>query len=837
MLLRTGQLTREETGAPCAGAEMKKYGYAGLFTVSLATLMHEILLTRIFSVTMWYHFAFMAISLAMFGMSAGAVWVYLFSNNPTPNGAKLQCARSSLLFGISAVISLMIHCASPFLPGPSLLAMAIVALTYVVFAVPFFFSGVSVCLALTRFPGQVSKLYAADLAGAASGCVLLVYTLRITDAPTAVALVALLASISAAWFAADGGSKSLCSIAIVFGLVFAAFVAANTVLARNQRSLLRLMWVKGGQELRPLYEHWNSFSRIAVTGDPNSLESPLTEGVSRNYPPDRRVRELFLTIDASAETTLTAFDGDFEPLEYLKYDVKNLVHYLRPDSKVLVVGAGGGRDVLAALAFGQKSVRAVEINEDILDTVNKRFGAFTGHLDRNPKVTFVNDEARSYIARLNERFDIIQISFIDTWAATAAGAFTLTENSLYTLEAWKLLLERLTSGGVLSVSRWYSPHLPGEAYRLISLAAAAMKEEGAGDPRQHIVLVRNVLRQTSGLEFDTAGTLLLSRSPFSETDLNRIEEIAKKMQFEVIVTPRFALNSIFLALASGRGPDRSTADFPLNLSPPTDDSPFFFNMLRFRDTFNLRRWSEGNLTRSSYAVLILGTLLIIVAALSLLVIVVPLAVSTREGTLRGAAAHLIFFAAIGLGFMLVEVSQMQRLIVFLGHPTYALSVVLFALLVSSGLGSYSTERVGKATSHSSGVARLLLLLVLLSAFGIITPYLIKAFEGSTITTRILAAVGILFPIGLGMGMAFPLGLKLASSQSNSLTPWLWGINGATSVFASVVAVAIALDAGISASFWVGVGCYLIAFGVFIRTSRARVSRPAASSGTNIVRSY
>jgi hypothetical protein len=794
---------------------VNRYGYAGLFMVSLSTLMYEILLTRIFSVTMWYHFAFMAISLAMFGMTVGAIWVYLFLNDCSSARAKLECARSSLLFAVSAVVSIMIHCVSPFLPGPSFVAAATMALTYVVFSVPFIFSGICVCLALTKFPEQVSKLYSADLAGAASGCVLLIYILKITDAPTALAFVALLASIGAASFAADGGFKGLRHLAVISVVVFATFGAGNSVLVRGQESLLRLRWVKGGEpEARPIYERWNSFSRIAVTGDPNRLENPRSEGVSPTYPGDRKVRELYLTIDASAETTLTAFDGDFNPLEYLKYDVKNIVHYIRPNSNVLVIGAGGGRDVLAALAFGQRSVRAVEINEDIINAVNGRFGEFTGHLDRNPKVTFVNDEARSYVARQSERFDIIQISFIDTFAATAAGAFTLTENSLYTLEAWKLFLARLSPGGVLSVSRWYSSHLPVQAYRLISLAAAAVKQEGVENPRDHIVLVRNVLKPASGPEYWTAGTALVSKLPFSKVDLDSIEEIAKKMHFEIVLSPRSALNSTFSTLASGKDPDRLIANFARNLAPPSDDSPFFFNDLRFRDSFNPQRWYQQDTPPGSNAVIILGTLLVIVTALSILAIAVPLLLTTRKGALQGATRHLIFFAAIGLGFMLVEVSQTQRLIVFLGHPTYALSVVLFALLLSSGLGSYSTQRVCSSALRPSGIARLLLLVVVLSVFGIITPYALKALQGFPTTLRILAAVGALFPIGLTMGMAFPLGLKLASSQSSSLTPWLWAINGATSVLASVLAVAIALGAGISAAFWAGVCCYFIAFSAF-----------------------
>ncbi len=793
---------------------MKKQTYVGVFLVTLATLMYEILLTRIFSVTMWYHFAFMAVSLAMFGMTVGALWVYWHPQDYAADRPERQMAFSSLLFGIFAVVSFLTHWSTPFIPDTSMLGILSMGVTYVVMSVPFLFSGICVCLALTRYPREVSKLYAADLAGAASGCVLLIYTLKLTDGPTAVVVVGCLACTAAALFAAGGNSRKLRQAAILFGLLFAIFAVFNTVLVHKQSSLLRLRWTKGETEPRPLFEKWNSFSRIAVTGDMSRPQSPLTEGISSIYPADHRVRELYLTIDAGAETTLTAFDGKFEQVEHLKYDVKNFAHYFRPNSDLLVVGAGGGRDILAALAFGQKSVRAVEINEDILNALTGRFGRFTGHLDRNPRVTFVNDEARSYITRLKERFDIIQVSFVDTWAATAAGALTLSEDSLYTVEAWNLFLERLTPHGVLSFSRWYFPGLPAEAYRLTSLASAALKRRGVANPREHIVLVRNLPGESSRRALAGAGTILVSKEPLSAKELDLIEEVARRMRFEIVLSPRFALDPTYSTLASGRDPEGFVERIPFNLSPPTDDRPFFFNLLRFRDIWRAGPWIGVVAGFNASRVYLPGALLIIVISLTLLVVVVPLILTSRREILNGAAPHFLFFAAIGLGFMLIEVSQMQRLIIFLGHPTYALSVVLFVLLVSSGLGSFLTRRVGDLAAPGSGTRRLLLLLVVLIFFGILTPRTIDAFRSSTTPLRIGVAGGMLFPLGVFMGMAFPLGFKLTSRESPDLTPWLWGINGATSTCASVLAFAIALSAGISAAFWTGVCCYGVAAGSF-----------------------
>jgi hypothetical protein len=696
--------------------------------------------------------------------------------------------------------------------------------TYVMISLPFVFSGISVSLVLTRFPRQVSKLYAADLIGAATGCVLLVYLLGLTDGPSAVVVVAFLACVAAVCFGATGASSRLRYVAAGFGLLLVVFAYVNTMLGREQRAWLRVEWVKSNYQPTLLYEKWNSFSRVAVSGNPNEPEEPFGWGLSPVYPADHKVNQMWLDIDGKANTVMTGFHGDYAPLDYLKYDLANAVHYIRSDANVLVVGSGGGRDILSALLFNQRSVLGVEINEDIIKAVNHRYGDFTGHLDRNPKVHFVADEARSYVARSKDRYDIIQVSLIDTWAATAAGAYVLTENSLYTVEAWKIFLDHLGPSGVLTFSRWYFRDSPGEMYRLTSLASEALMHTGVTSPRAHIVILRRMGAGKKVNESYGMGTMLVGKSPFTAQDIDTLESLAQKMQFEVVLTPRFALDPNYVALTSGRDLDRFTANFPIDISPPTDNRPFFFHMLRARDVFRLQLYSQGANTFNMVAVFVLGALFLLVLGFTGLCIIVPLVRTARKVSLRFTWPHFLFFGAIGLGFMLVEISQMQRLVVFLGHPVYGLSVVLFALLLSSGLGSFTTWGIAEGRMRSGAILRLTLLLGALVVFGLLTPRAMAAFQASTTLPRILVATGLLFPLGLFMGMAFPLGMKLAARDSSALTPWLWGINGAASVCASVVAVVIAMTAGISASFWTGFACYAIALCAFAWASRGSRSR-------------
>lgn len=782
---------------------MKKTTYAGLFMVTLATLMYEILLTRIFSVTMWYHFAFLAISIALFGMTVGAVLVYLFPKTFSEARARLHLALSSLGFALTIILSFAAHLRFPQAAMNSPHAFSTLALTYTAVAVPFVFGGISVCLALTKFPGHVGKLYAADLAGAAVGCILLVAVLNWTDGPTAVAIVAVLAGLGSFLFALEAGRPKLTIAVAAVCLVLSALAGTNLILAGRHVSLFRLIRVKGALEPAPLLEKWNSYSRIQIYRDPGSLEKPFGWGFSPTYTPRGPVDQLGLKIDANAFTVLTRFDGNLKALDYLRSDIINVAHYLRPRADVLAIGAGGGRDILSALVFDQKSVLGVEINRAILQAVNRTFGDFTGHLDRNPKVRFVNDEARSYITRTRDKFDIIQSSLIDTWAATAAGAFALSENSLYTVEAWTTFFGHLNPGGIVTFSRWYQDKREVEVYRLTTLASTALLRFGAGRPRDHILIIRN----------GPVGTLLASRDPFSETDLDILDDVCRRLQFEIVLSPRFARDATLAALASGRDLERYTARYKQNITAPTDDNPYFFMTMRLGQAFK----SLGRLQTNPVPVL--AYLFLIVTGLTVLGIILPMVLTRNKPSFRSAAPLMLFFAGIGFGFMMVEVSQMQRLIIFLGHPTYSLSVVLFVLLLSSSLGSLSTNRVAEPGFRKSAVVRLMTLVLTLGVFGALTPLAIRAFQGAVTPMRIVVAVGILAPIGFLMGMPFPLGLRLAAARSASLTPWLWGVNGSASVWASVTAIIIAMSAGISVSFWTGVVCYLVAVAMFALASR------------------
>ena len=792
---------------------------AGLGLVAMATLLHEILLTRIFSVLTWYHFAFIAISVAMFGLTVGAILIDVARRFFTPERTRRHLALASLLFALALPLCLVAQIRIPFSTEPTPAAILGDTVILILSAVPFCLSGVAVALALTRFPEQVGRLYAADLTGAALACVAVIPLLKATDGPTAVLAAAAVAALGAACFAADGERRNLLAPALAVAAGLAGFTGVHALLVRAGTPLLRIAAVKGTVETPALYERWNSYSRIRVRAAPTA--APLGWGLSPAFPLRRPVRQLILDIDGGASTVLTEYHGRPEEVEHLRWDITGMSHAVRPGGRVLVIGAGGGRDILTALVYGQPEVVGVEVNEEILRAVTVAFGDFTGHLDRDPRVRLVNDEARSHIARRRDRFDIIQASLVDTSAATAAGAFAFTENSLYTLDAWRIFLGRLRPGGVLAFSWFHSADRPAEMYRLTALAAAALRDRGIADTRRHIMLARQ--RPTG----HSVGTLLVSPDPFTEEDVSRLREWTEPRRFQIVLAPGVSADPVFAALAAGTAGPLVAGDPPLRVDPPTDDAPFFFNMLRLRDALVPRVAAQGAVSGNQKAVTMLCGLLLAAALAAGACLAVPVVRAARRPDRRPAVPALLFFAALGLGFMLIEIAQLQRLILLLGHPTYGLAVVLFALLLAGGAGSLSVRDLPATQVGRAARVRMGALLAVILVVGFATPYAIRGLEGAPFAARVTGAVALLLPLGFFMGTAFPLGMRLTGARFPALTPWFWAVNGATSVWATVLATSLALAFGISASYWCGAGAY-VAAALFLRRSEGTVS--ASSRG-------
>lgn len=793
---------RDETGR-----RVRFYGALGLVTA--ATLMLQIIETRIISVTSWYHLAFFVISIAMFGLTAGAVFVYLRRDRFRPERLSYHLAVATLAFALATDLAVVVQLTLVTGAAPSLTALAAWTEFALCLALPFFFSGIVVSLALTRSPYPIGKVYGADLIGAAIGCIGALVLLNLTSGPSAVLWVGAVIALAALGFAGSGLGEVHDTGAIGGRLfrhhrgIFAAcllFAIANMLTVYGVRPTIVKDALEAPGDLA--FDRWNSFSRITLG---QSYPGPAAMwGPSPRFPVPT-VEQRWLTIDGSAGTGMYRFDGNLASLDFLRHDVSNLA-YAIPDLKTgAVIGVGGGRDVLSQRLFGVRDVTGVEINPIIIDLLKRRFSDYTA-IATLDGVTLEVDEARSWFARTPRSFDVIQMSLIDTWAATGAGAFTLTENGLYTVEAWQRFLGRLNPGGLFTVSRWYALDEVDETGRMVSLAVATLLANGAAEPRRHLFLA------ASG----NIATLVMAKSPLSPAALAALKDAAKTHEFSVLLSPDSAAPSAELekiVSATDRSAlEAATAGFHLDLTPPTDARPFFFNQLRFRtllDTDVLARLhNAGVVAGNLVATLTLAMLVLISVVLVGATIVVPLQSTVRETGWPLAVGGTVYFALIGIGFMMVEIALLQRMSVFLGHPTYALSVVLFSLILWTGLGSLASERLrlagaGKLVAWSVASAGYLF------ALPFWLPALLAELDGAGLLVRAGLCVLVLAPAGFLMGFGFPTGMRLVSAISTGPTPWFWGINGAAGVLAASVAVVTSIAFSIDTTLRIGAVCYLL----------------------------
>ena len=761
--------------------------FLGVALVSLATLVLELTLTRLFSATMFYHFAFLAISLALFGSGASGVFVYVLRPRLDEERTARLLALGSGLFSLTTVVALLVILAHPLSPVRlGLSTLRSLAWTYGAAALPFFFAGCVITLAISAWARDISRLYLFDLAGGAVGCLVLVPALALLGAIDTVLLVAVLAAL--------GGY--LLSRRRWLLPVLAAALALLVFNVRTGR--IALTRSKGLSEKRVVFSRWNSFSRVIVwsTGDPDRL---------------------LIVIDSDAATDLFRDGSDLERHRDLGDRIEGLAYHLGGREKVLIIGPGGGVDVIVARLLGARDVTAVEVNPLVRDVVmSEPFRSFSGRLYEQPGVRLVVAEGRSFLRRSDERYDLVVATMVDTWAATAAGAFALSENNLYTVEAFSDYLDRLAPDGILSMTRWYEDP-PDQVLRLVSLGRAALAERGFADARGHFIVVRGGQRRT-------IATVLLKTVPFTLREIGRAEDFARRLGLEVLYTPRTRPANDLTRLVEAEDPAAMWSAYPSNIAPPTDDSPFFFQSVRLENVLS-QRWTRGQWRRTNLGTLVLfglvGITLVVVTAF----ILGPLLLVRRRldaGSRRGRVPFLLYFAALGVGFIVVEVVLVQKCVLFLGHPAHALTVVLFAILLFSGLGSLLSGRL-PPTSLAPALRRVLVAVAALIGVAVVAlPPIFYGLVHLATPWRVLVTVAVLAPLGLALGMPMPTGIRILHARAPELIPWAWGVNGAASVLGSVGAVALAMVWGFDVALLLAASVYLVAL-VLISSATALAS--------------
>jgi hypothetical protein len=788
--------------------------YFGVFLVAMATLMLEILIIRIISVIAWYHLAFFVISLAMLGLTAGAILVFLWPKLFPAEKAATRLAQSSLWFALSIPLALMIALRIPMNPVTDAGSFLSLLMAGSAWALPFIAGGVTITLALTQAGLPAGKVYGIDLCGAAAGCASVIIVLRFMDAPSGAIFAGAVAALAAVFFAYAAGSRLHWA-----GLAVAGLTLLTLANAASSPPPLRPTLIKGKHEDAGTlaYARWNTYSRVTMTR-PRTV-TPFFWSVSPRIPEAslQPVNMSMILIDSLAGTAMAIGPMPVTENHYLGWDMPAFAQFLRPTGPAAVIGVGGGRDILEALRAGHKPVVGLEINDLIVGLHDSEFS----DLARHPDVEIVADEARSYLNRETRRFDLITMSLVDTWAASAVGAYSLSENGLYTVEGWETFLSRLTPAGIFTVSRWYVPASPVETARMIALAMQALWSTGADHPQDHMVLIYNP--DTSGR---VLATLLVSPSPLSDADLRLVDEMTARLGYKILVAPgRRPENSLLRELTAQATPAAMmtwAGSQAMDLYPSTDNRPFFFNTLKPGD------WLRSDLAASgrddpsvlgnlqATQTLIYATLVALI--LTVVTIVLPLLWRRRSLPSLGGtniAAAALYFAAIGLGFMFVQMGLLSRLNVLLGHPTLALVVVLGSIIFFTGMGSLLSTHIPLNRGHVRVVYPLIPAALILAGSYFMLPLM---SWGATGGLAVRAAISILLiaPVGLGLGLCFPLGLRIVTRLEAShaggkggMGPWLWGINGAFGVCAGGLALATSMVWGIQTTMIVGSLCYTL----------------------------
>lgn len=778
-----------QSSAPAAPTTGRGIDF-GILVLSLSILVLQIGLTRLLSVVLWYHFAFVAISLAMLGLALGGVALYLLPRlfAATPRLLPWYCRAG----GITMVAALAwVLWQTPMAAGGSMVTGDIVVL-YLMLLLPFALAGLAVSAILAFHAPHIGRLYARDLLGAGIGCIIAVPLLDLGGAPTAILVGALLLLLGGPLFGTRA-SRPLDAVLLLGCLGLTGWHQATGLFEPTAMHGIPDEDKSTGA-LRD-YAGWNSHSRIVVSRVSDWAKS--------------------INIDGHATTGIYRFDRQVtqqavrEQLNWMPIRSGSMPYVALGDNpSVLLIGPGGGLDLLNGIYYGAR-ITAVELNSLIHSLMSDSWiGKWAGDVYHAPGVNVVHDEARSWIRRSDERFDLIQASMIDTWAATAGGAFALAENSLYTVEAFLDYRAHLTDRGMVHFARWNeSP--PRQSLRLLGLIVEAMRRSGDTEPARHVVVIDE---PQLGADM-TMASVMWSLRPFTAEALQRlrqsIDERSKIGPVKVLCWPGEAHDNELSRYLRSSDRDAVLRDYAYDVTPTTDDRPFFFNSMRFLDTVGL----GGAAVANEEAVQVLGTVLLTVLVITLLAFVLPMLFTLRAAQLGSRllmTRRLGYFCCLGVGFMLVEIPLLQRFSLYMGHPTWSLSTVLGALLLGAGCGGMRTSAIAEARLPSALQRALWTILAAITLTALLTPWLVETTMRWPFVARAAVTAAVLAPLGYPLGMALPLGVRALHRACEPLVPWAWGLNGAASVLASVLAVAIGMHAGFTIALAIGVGCYACA---------------------------
>jgi len=813
-------MTASTIGEVSEASEVGARHYAGIFLLSMATLLLELSLTRVLSVAMFYHFGFLVISTALLGFGVSGVVVTLWDDLRERIPLDKSLALISTLFGVLTIACfwLMQHIPfDPFALFSDRRQWLFISLYYLVLAAPFFCSGLVLALLFTRGTQQIHRLYAFDLFGAGIGCGALALIMPAFGGSGSVTIAAALGIFAAVFFDLRGVRAGTAVRILQCGGTVALAFYANDLLPITVTSSKMLL--RSGSK----FTSWNTFSRIDVFETPAQPE--------QHIPAIRRI------VYDSGTAVTSMHDMSSGVRQYLSHhkddaDYRSGIAYIgKKDPRILIIGSGAGAQVLDALHFRAAEITAVEVNPIINDIVIRRMDDFWGGLFREPEVHLVTDEGRSFVQRSREQFDaIISVHTISN-AALASGALALSENYVLTREAFESYLDHLSPDGVIYFTR-PEPQIA----RLFATAREALANRGVQEFPSHFYAFRIPPDDAERKRFGSnrpsfrAG-FLVKKTPFTSDEIRQIEALlgvaqqwnetsvpAAETLYSPFETNRTSIYQTLLTTSDLPAVYRSTAQ---QLAPATDDRPFFNHQTRWssinagmiHQLFTERLFGGLALGDRPIAEVSLLVLLVQSVVIAAILILLPLRSLSRSHLhTRSDLRFLVYFAALGFGFIAIEMAVLSQFTLFLGQPVYTYAVVLASLLCCTGIGSYLAGHFRSEPGRM--ISRIIpLIVVALTVTALATPWIFSVALGWSLPLRILLAIMILVPLGVLLGMPFPTGLRLVSQEAPALVPWGWGVNGFFTVIGTVIALILAMTWGFKVVLLIGGCSYMLALGV------------------------
>ena len=778
---------------------------------SFSALLLELALTRLFSVVLFYHFAFLAISVALLGLGAGGVFAYLRRRWLTRFETRQLAAVLCTINAVSIFLTLEIVLHVPVSLELSQWNLLRLTAIYLSSTVPFFFTGLIFSVVFARETRHVTRLYGADLLGGAVACLAVVPILNWMGGPNAVLFAGFTSGVAAIVWKRKHTKHG--PFPFFYGFNLQSIVPALLlvlILFNHAGRWIDVIYAKGLFRDRSWVEfaQWNAISRVEV---------------------DNQGGAKAVVIDADASTYIMNADLNHWPGSEWQKNLMSappaLANVLRPHGEYAIIGPGGGVDVLRAVANGSPNVTGIEINPIIANTVmGDRYAEYSYHLYQRPDVHIHVTDGRSFVRNSKDLYDVVQMTLVDTWASTAAGAFALSENSLYTADAFREYFQHLKPDGMIAITRWEF-HQPREALRVVSVAMEALHQLGVANPARNFIVVSEGELDEDGIPV----VVLAKKSGFTaEEEAAVVAHLEQYGNLEPLYLPSAPGANPFSALIAKNDPWAFAKDYAYNVTPVSDNAPFFFFTLKLKQAFGDEGLREGIDWKVNLGVAVLGMVFLISLAAVLVFLILPMIFGSGHAKSGGSWIQLLYFVAVGLGFILVEIAFIQRFVLFLGHPTYALTVVIFLLLLSSGAGSLVSRRW--LTEPARVWIPLLLLVAAICIHVVLLPGLLNALVGLPFVVKLLISALLLIPLGLAMGMPFPTGLRaLAGAESlvqgestGNAVEWAWAMNAASSVLGSVLAMVIAIYWGLNITLACGAVAYLLAMGL------ARTLRPSAA---------